>query len=99
MTSKPSFYNASVAFDTIYGNGTLAHVAELIGGKVKQNIDGGYFENACAIRMSYVLNRNGIPVSGTTGSTVSGKDQQRYLYRLRDTASFCGVLGALLILS
>lgn len=42
---------------------SVADVGRIIGGNVGQNISGGYFENACPIRMSYVLNATGFPIS------------------------------------
>lgn len=88
MESRPQFVQASASFNAVYGDGSLNHVAEAIGGKVKANINSGVFENACAIRMSYVLNNTGIPVVAGGASTVSGADGRRYIYRVKDLAPF-----------
>ena len=82
--ARPGFQKAWAAFAAIYGDGSLQHVAQKLGGKVQVNIDGGIFENACAIRMSHVLNETGFPISAAHGATVSGADNRRYLYRVRD---------------
>lgn len=86
MESRPQFVQAWTSFRAVYGDGTLNHVAEAIGGKVKSNIDSGVFENACAIRISYVLNNSGIPIGAGGASSVSGADGRRYIYRVKDLA-------------
>ncbi len=58
---RPSFNEAWSAFGKV--NFPVADVGRIIGGNVGQNISGGYFENACPIRMSYVLNATGFPIS------------------------------------
>lgn len=82
--ARPGFQKSWTAFSHIYGDGSLQHVARVLGGKVEVNIDGGIFENACAIRLSHVLNATGFPISPAHGPTVSGSDNQRYLFRMRD---------------
>ncbi|MDX1529748.1 MAG: type VI secretion system amidase effector protein Tae4 [Gammaproteobacteria bacterium] len=82
--ARPSFQKAWTAFARIYGDGSLQHVSQELGGKVAANIDGGIFENACAIRMSYVLNQSGYPVTSAHGATVSAADNSKYLFRVRD---------------
>jgi hypothetical protein len=50
-------------FLKIYGDGSVASVGKMIGGKVAENINSsgsGQFTNACAIRMSYALNYSGL---------------------------------------
>lgn len=88
MERRPDFVRASASFRAVYGDGTLNHVADAIGGKVKANIDSGVFENACAIRMSYVLNNSGIPILTAGATSVSGADGRRYIYRVKDLAPF-----------
>ncbi|WP_418648953.1 T6SS effector amidase Tae4 family protein [Thauera butanivorans] len=44
-------------------------------------MDGGFFKNACAIRMSYVLNKCGVRVPSIGGKTVSGSDGAQYMFR------------------
>lgn len=84
MSTRPSFAIALKNFNDIYGGGGLPHVADRIGGKVKANIDGGFFENACAIRMSYVLLKAGVHIPAMPGKTVSGADGAQYVYKVKD---------------
>ena len=86
--SRPVFASAWARFREIHGNGTLSAVADRIGGRVKDNIVAGHFRNACAIRMSYVFNGTGTPISGGFGQTVSGADGKQYLFRVRDMTRF-----------
>jgi len=90
MANRPSFNLAWGAFSRV--NGSVSHVGQVIGGKVRANIDAGIFTNACAIRMSYVLNRTGHPVRSGAGATSSGADGARYLYRVRDLAPYLETL-------
>lgn len=84
MASRPQFQSAWAAFSSVYGDGSLQHVADHLGGRVRSNIESGVFENACAIRMSYALNHSGFRIAGAHGATVSADDNNVYLYRLRD---------------
>ncbi len=92
--TRPSFSPMWVNFITIYGKGDIVDVGNMIGEKVKQNIDLGVkdpklgFTNACAIRMSYALNNSGVIVSRGIWSTVSGKNKKWYIYRVRDLIKF-----------
>jgi hypothetical protein len=86
--ARPHFSAAWAAFNRVYGDGTLTSVANLLGGKVKENIDSGVFTNGCAIRMSHVLNSTGTVIPFIAGRTVSGKHHKWYLFRVRDLASF-----------
>jgi len=88
MNNKPSYSTALHHFNAIYKGGNFKHVADTIGGKVKLNIDNGTFENLCAVRMSYVLNKCGITILKADGATSGGQDGQRYLYRVSDLRSF-----------
>jgi hypothetical protein len=47
----------------MYVNVPVADVGKKIGGNVQKNIDAHIFENACPIRMSYVLNKTGLPIA------------------------------------
>ncbi len=85
---RPQFTQTWALFQTIHGDGTLATVGNQIGGKVKANIDAHIFTNACALRMSYVLNRAGLPIPRLEGETVSGGDHYQYFFRLMDLAAF-----------
>lgn len=86
--TRPFYSPASRHFRSVYGDGSLEHVSDLLGGKVKANIDGGFFKNACAIRMSYVLNKCGVRVPSIGGKTVSGSDGAHYMFRVKDLISF-----------
>ena len=61
---RPSLLQAQLAFKDVYEKSgkTVSGVGKTIGGKVDYNINSltpeqGAFQNACAIRMSYVLNK------------------------------------------
>ncbi len=91
---RPSFIVAWKHFKKVYGKGEITSVGDLIGGKVKQNIDLGVkdsllgFTNACAIRMSYTLNYSGILIKRGKWKTVSGSDTKWYIYRVRDLLKY-----------
>lgn len=86
-TIKPSFLKAWAYFSEI--NVSVKEVGLKIGGKVQVNIDSGDFQNACPIRMSYVLNKVGIPIpAGKKYAVVSGGDTKQYMYRVNDMISF-----------
>ncbi|MCH0622507.1 type VI secretion system amidase effector protein Tae4, partial [Klebsiella pneumoniae] len=56
---------------------------------VQHNIEAGIFQNACPIRMSYVLNYCGVPIpSNSRYATVTGSDKKRYMYRVKDMIAF-----------
>ena len=64
---RPKLQKAKLAFRQVYDDigKSVPAVGKLIGGKVNYNINNltpaqGQFQNACAIRMSYVLNQSGI---------------------------------------
>jgi hypothetical protein len=97
VLSRPLSPNASQAdhvlhrFEKIYGDdGSLEHVGDTIGGKVKVNIDAGIFDNGCALRASYALQVSGInmPQSNIPGKTVSGSDGKQYFPRLTDLVPY-----------
>lgn len=88
MALRPDFTTAWTSFLRVYGDGSLEHVANFLGGKVKTNIDAGFFKNACALRMSHVLNDSGIRVPRLGGKTVSGDDGKQYLFRVKDLLEF-----------
>jgi hypothetical protein len=67
----------------------VADVGKWIGGNVQKNIDAQIFQNACPIRISYVLNMTGSPiVKGAGYETVSGADKSLYLFRVNDTLDY-----------
>jgi len=69
---RPFFGAAWAKFIEV--NVPVADVGKKIGGKVEQNIASGVFQNACPIRMSYVLNYTGVPIPRTGYAVVSGAD-------------------------
>jgi hypothetical protein len=80
-------------------NVNVQSVGKRIGGKVKENIDipekeQGKWTNACAVRMSLILNNTGFPIKQGKYPTVSGKMGGFYIYRLNDLISYLNdVLG------
>lgn len=91
--TRPTFLAAWAASTQIYGpTEPAAKVAKTVGGMVAHNIlnlpPGQRWENTCAVRMSYILNKSGmtIPHSGT--KTVSGADKHQYFYRVPDLIEF-----------
>ncbi len=91
--TKPSFSRAWAAAQQIYDpKNSGAKVAQLIGGRVAQNINGSdpkqRWENTCAVRMSYILNQAGMAIPRTPGKTVSGADKQQYFFRVKDLIHF-----------
>lgn len=84
---RPTFVKAWHSFSEV--NVSVADVGKKIGGKVEHNIKAGIFQNACPIRMSYVLNQNGVPIPYGAGyATVSGADKQWYMFRVKDMMTF-----------
>ncbi|MGO2155019.1 MAG: type VI secretion system amidase effector protein Tae4 [Serratia proteamaculans] len=92
MMNRPSFQQAWQRFNEI--NLDIVEVGKKIGGNVGVNIELGIndplqgFTNACAIRMSYTLNYSGFKVERGSWKTVSGKDKNWYIYRVRDVINF-----------
>ena len=88
---RPSLSRSKRAFEQVYDDigKTVSAVGKLIGGKVDYNINHltpaqGQFQNACAIRISYVLNKTGIRIPHQPGKTVSGNDGHWYFYKVND---------------
>lgn len=87
--SRPSFDSAWSAFTAV--RQPVAVVGRKIGGNVQKNIDAKIFQNACPIRMSYVLNTTGFPITkGGRYETVSGSDRRLYLFRVHDVMDYLG---------
>lgn len=87
--ARPSFSAAWTAFIVV--RVPVADVGKKIGGAVQKNIDMpvGGFQNACPIRMSYVLNTTGFPIpKGHSYATVSGADNRQYIYRVGDMMAY-----------
>ncbi|SAI70872.1 Uncharacterised protein [Bordetella ansorpii] len=88
-TRRPSFNSAWSAFTAV--NMSVKQVGQKIGGQVKVNTEmtTGGFENACPIRMSYVLNATGFPIPRNRAyATVSGADNRQYMYRVNDMMAY-----------
>ena len=69
----------------------VAAVGKKIGGAVQKNTEmaTGGFENACPIRISYVLNTMGFPIPQSPRyATVSGADHRQYIYRINDMMTY-----------
>lgn len=86
MAERPKLFQALNSFKEV--NKTTAEVGTLIGGKVDYNINTltpvqGRFENACAIRMSYVINKTGTKIPHISGQTVSGKNGNWYIFKVK----------------
>jgi hypothetical protein len=70
---------------------SVKEIGKIIGGKVQQNIEMpvGGFENACPIRMGYVLNKTGFPIRKSPRyKMVSGGDGMQYIYRVNDMMDY-----------
>jgi len=92
---RPKLSAAKLAFKEVYGNvgKTVSGVGTKIGGKVDYNINTvpkgqGRFENACAIRLSYVLNKTGHKIPYIAGQTVSGKNGEWYIYKVKTMIAY-----------
>jgi hypothetical protein len=86
---RPFFGVAWMKFSEV--NVPVPDVGAKIGGKVDQNIKSGIFQNACPIRMSYVLNYTGVPIPQNPYATASGADGKWYMYRVNDMMTFLEV--------
>lgn len=91
--TRPSFSAAWAASQRIYDPANPgAKVAKVIGGNVEKNINNPNatqrWDNTCAVRMSYILGQAGLLIPAIQGQTVSGADQRKYFFRVRDLISF-----------
>ena len=89
---RPSFiiaWNASMrVYDPV---DPMAKAAKVIGGYVAININAPppkNWKNACAIRMSYILNYSGVIIPSNIKKTVSGADKMNYFFRVPDVLDF-----------
>jgi hypothetical protein len=80
MQKRPNLSLAKRSFKEVYDDigKTVSAVGTKIGGKVDYNINvvpegQGRFEYACAIRLIYILNQNGVKIPYFPGKTVSGQ--------------------------
>ncbi len=87
---RPKLRAAKTAFKEVYDDvgKTVSGVGAKVGGKVDYNINvvpvgQGRFENACAIRLSYVLNKTGHKIPHIAGQTVSGGQGAWYIYKVK----------------
>ncbi|AQQ66872.1 hypothetical protein Mag101_03875 [Microbulbifer agarilyticus] len=92
---RPNIEDAWQSFQEVYADigKSVSAVGTKIGGKVDYNINKvpqgqGRFENACAIRMSYVLNENGINIPYLSGQTVSGAQGRWYIYKVKTLIAY-----------
>lgn len=90
---RPSFYAAwHTSMDIYDPRNSALKVAQVIGGKVAANIlplnEVGKWTNTCAVRMSYILNKNGVVIPYLSGKTVSGSDGHWYFHYVRDLIAF-----------
>ena len=86
---RPHFDAAWSRFSEV--NVSVMAVGRKLGGKVAQNIASGIFQNACPIRMSYVLNYSALPSTRIPRSgyaVVSGADGFWYMFRVGEMMSF-----------
>ncbi len=85
--ARPSFAKAWALFSKV--KISVKEVGNKIGGKVKTNTESGVFQNACPIRMSYVLNYSGVPIPARSRyAVVTGDDHKAYMYRVNDMMDF-----------
>ncbi len=92
MKERPKLQRAIKAFKEI--NKSVTDVGAFIGGKVNYNVNvvpkgKGRFENVCAIRMSYVLNKIGVKIPFIPpNNTVSGKNGKWYIFKVKILIKF-----------
>ena len=82
---RPSFSKAIDAFAKVQ---QIEQLKEVAGGKLKQNFDSGSFINACASRISFVLQQSGFKIPAIPGQTVSGQNGEQYIFRLTTLEKF-----------
>jgi hypothetical protein len=88
--TRPLFNTVWAASQRIYNPAnSAARVAEIIGGKVAENIaPKGKWNNTCAVRISYILNQSGVPIPYMRNQTVSGADKRWYFHYVKDVIAF-----------
>lgn len=85
--SRPSFSSAWAAFQEV--NIPVAAIGKKLGGNIQKNIDAGVFENACPIRMSYVLNKLGYRIDKSgSHSVVSDSSKSLYIFRVSEMMDY-----------
>lgn len=92
MATRPKFNDAWAKFLEVHQHPdgrrrTAKEIGDYLGGKVKVNFDAEYFTNACAIRLSYVLNYTGNPIKSgndrSSGSPMFGIKKPWYFFRVK----------------
>jgi hypothetical protein len=96
--TRPSFATAWSASQRIYEpSNPSAKVAKMIGGYVEFNINNPdptqQWTNACAVRMSYILNEAGLVIPTISRETVSGADKHQYFYRVKISSNSWSFAG------
>jgi len=96
---------ANITYGTLAGNYPLPDdnptrqddpskttIWRLVGGKVQENYETGYFKNSCAIRLSHALNKSGLLIPFIPGETSSGTGPNGetwwYIPRLDDMSQY-----------
>jgi hypothetical protein len=80
LAHRPKFDAAWWAFYQV--NLSVEAVGRTIGGEVGEFIKDGTFKNACPIRMSYVLNKTGFPITKMGYKVYRGADHCLYMIRM-----------------
>jgi hypothetical protein len=93
---KVTYAALSAAFADVKGR-DIKTVGQIVGGMVEYNINNGFFTNACAIRLSYALNKAGVKIPYIKNSASSGANKKWYMYRIEDVEKF--VKGTLSIIN
>ncbi len=70
------------------GGVTDAHFSEMVGGYYKLNVDSGIFQNSCASRVSYVLNKSGEHIPYMKDTTSSGENGYKYIFRVQGLKTY-----------
>lgn len=83
--ARPTYSQAKSAYAAVK---KLKQLKEVVGGKLEQNFDSKIFINGCASRISYVLQQAGYKIPIIPGQTVSGKNEEQYIYRLSELEKF-----------
>ncbi len=76
--------NYYLAYGIDYSGGGISdsQFGNIVGGKVKSNIDAGTFSNTCALRVSHTLNMNGDKIPYIKNLTSSGANGDKYIFRV-----------------
>lgn len=90
LKPRPKLSLAKAAFKEVYDDigKSVSAVGTKIGGKIDYNINTvpagqGRFENACAIRLSYVINKCSHKIPYIAGQVSSGQQGNWYIFRVK----------------